>query len=123
MATLQWSLTASSKAPDYLLEEYSAPLYNSPGRPLLYMAISHSKSTKPGWEHDWYSLHLCLAPTPDTTFGGGPGYGDSDDHSQGAWASCEDHSNNLFLGEGDSVEELQALAEEQRKFLALALQG
>lgn len=123
MATLQWSLTASSKAPDYLLEEYSAPLYNSPGNPTLYMAISHSKSTKPGWEHDapearrnlvedWYSLHLCLAPTPDTTFGGGPGYGDSDDHS-----------NNLFLGEGSSVEELQALAEEQRKFLALALQG
>ena len=101
MATLQWSLTASSKAPDYLLEEYSAPLYNSLGRPLLYMAISHSKSTKPGWEHDWYSLHLCLAPTPDS----------------------DDHSNNIFLGEGSSVEELQALAEEQRKFLALVLQG
>lgn len=53
------------------------------------------------YEHDWYSLHLCLAPTPDS----------------------DDHSNNLFLGEGDSVEELQALAEEQRKFLASALQG
>lgn len=112
MATLQWTLTASRQAPDYLLEEYSAPLTNGPGVPLLYMAISHSKSTKPGYIHDWYSLHLCLVPTDDTTLGGGPGYGDSDDHS-----------NNLFLGEGDSVEELQALAEEQRKFLISALQG
>ena len=112
MATLQWSLTAANKSSDFLLEEYSAPLCNGPGKPYLYMAISHSKSTKPGWEHDWYSLHLCLAPTPE-----------SEDHSQGAGASYEDHSNNLFLGEGDSVEELQALAEEQRKFLALALQG
>ena len=101
MATLQWSLTASSKAPDYLLEEYSAPLHNNPGSPLLYMAISHSWYRRNGKEDDWYSLHLCLVPTDDST----------------------DHSNNLFLGEGDSVEELQALAEEQRKFLALALQG
>ena len=109
MATLQWSLTATNKSPDYLLEEYSAPLCNGPGRPLLYMAISHSKSTKPGYEHDWYSLHLCLVPTHDS----------------------EDHSNNLFLGEvdglassaADSMEELQALAEEQRKFLASVLQG
>lgn len=101
MATLQWTLTASREAPDYLLEEYSAPLCDGPGRPLLYMAISHSRSTRPGYEHDWYSLHLCLVPTPES----------------------EDHSNNLFLGEGSSVEELQALAEEQRKFLASALQG
>lgn len=101
MTTLQWTLTASREAPDYLLEEYSAPLCNGPGKPLLYMAISHSRNTKTGYEHDWYSLHLCLVPTPES----------------------EDHSNNLFLGEGDSVEELQALAEEQRKFLASALQG
>ena len=101
MTTLQWTLTASREAPDYLLEEYSAPLCNGPGKPLLYMAISHSRSTRPGYEHDWYSLHLCLVPTPES----------------------EDHSNNLFLGEGSSVEELQALAEEQRKFLISALQG
>lgn len=101
MATLQWTLTTSNKAPDYLLEEYSAPLYNGPGKPHLYMAISHSWYRKNGKEDDWYSLHLCLAPTPDS----------------------DDHSNNLFLGEGDSVEELQALAEEQRKFLTSALQG
>lgn len=101
MATLQWTLTASREAPDYLLEEYSAPLCDGPGRPLLYMAISHSWYTKNGKEDDWYSLHLCLVPTHDS----------------------DDHSNNLFLGEGSSVEELQALAEEQRKFLASALQG
>lgn len=112
MTTLQWTLTASREAPDYLLEEYSAPLCNGPGKPLLYMAISHSWYTKNGEEHDWYSLHLCLVPTPE-----------SEDHSQGAGASYEDHSNNLFLGEGSSVEELQALAEEQRKFLISALQG